>query len=170
MLVILAVSLSISNNAKAQEKVAFLNINKLTLLMPEAKEIQKQMSEIDVAYNSKMRTMRGEYERKLSLYSKEASQVSGEKNSARQKELKKLEKEMNEYHKATKASADALNSKLILDTQSKIKKAVEKVAKANGYAIVMHISDKSNIVFGDYQALLDSNLSFEAKVKRELGL
>lgn len=122
------------------QKAGHINLSDLLLLLPERKKAETDIQDFAKQLEGQMKTMRAEYENKVSEYqSKEASMTEPVKLD-KQKEIANLEDRIQNFQSTAQESLQQKQSELLEPMIEKCKKAIADVAKENGYKVVMDSS------------------------------
>lgn len=157
--------------ATAQTKVAHIDSNKLLSEMPEMKNAQAQLQKLSKTYEDEIQASIKEYQVKLQSLQNEISALTEEQLKARQAEFEKKGKDIDtmraNIQQAQQNASQELQKKqesLIAPLLEKAKKAIEKVAKAQGFHYVLDSAQQggNNVLFADGKDLYND-------VKKELG-
>jgi outer membrane protein len=127
-------------NAQKTPKFGHINSNELLTLMPErtaaaakidtfAREIEKQMKEL-----------MGEYQAKVDKFEKDSPNMSELIKRDKLEEVKSLENRIRNYQQDAQNALEAKEQELIEPILTKAKKAIEEVAKENGYTYIFDTS------------------------------
>lgn len=146
--------------AKAQNKVAHISTDQLISLMPETKALDTELKKMTTTYENELKAEQDKLQAKLKKYDAEApSQTEAENNKRRAEVQAEQQKLMQAMQAAREDLAKKRNEKLkpILE---KAQKAINEVAKAQGYDYVL---EASTLVIANGKNLLDD-------VKAKLGI
>jgi outer membrane protein len=147
----------------AQTKVAHINTQELISAMPEMKEAKAEFDKLQESLGADIQASVTEYRNKLKQYSNEAPNKTDAENKDRQKELAELEGRIQEAQAAAQKTAEQKYIDLTKPIQEKALAAIQKVAKAKGFAYVLDATPGSGVLLADGTNLMDA-------VKSELGI
>ena len=149
--------------AMAQAKIAHIDSQKLLKEMPEMKTAQAQSYTNDIQASVK------EYQKKLEDFQRKVSALTEaqlkEKQAELEKEQRALETMQNNIRQAQQTASEEYQKKsqaLIEPIMEKAKKAVQKVAKTQGYQYVLDSAAGAGVIVSDGKDLFND-------VKKELG-
>ena len=145
--------------AMAQAKIAHIDSQKLLKEMPEMKSAQAQLQKLEQSYTNDIQASVKEYQKKL-----EEAQLK-EKQAELEKEQRALETMQNNIRQAQQTASEEYQKKsqaLIEPIMEKAKKAVQKVAKTQGYQYVLDSAAGAGVIVSDGKDLFND-------VKKELG-
>ncbi len=146
--------------ANAQSKVGHINIEELISVMPAAIQMENDLKRIKNTYDNDLNALDAKFKAKAEKYQKEGPTQTQEVNQQRALELQQDQEAL--YKELQKAEADFVkqrNDRLapIID---KAKKAIQDVAKEQGYQYVL---DRSTLIVAQGTDLLPL-------VKSKLGI
>ena len=147
----------------AQTKVAHINTQQLISAMPEMKEAKDEFDKLQQSLGADIQASVTEYRNKLTQYTNEAPGKTDAENDSRKKELAELETRIQEAQAAAQKTAEQKYIDLTKPIQEKALAAIQKVARAQGYAYVLDETPGSGLLLADGTNLMDS-------VKKELGI
>lgn len=133
------ISFATSNNCFAQ-KSGYVNLNDLLLLMPERKKAETDVQEYAKQLESQLKAMSTEYENKVADYQKQEALMTEPVKADKQKELADLEERIRNFQTTAQESLQKKQNELLEPMVKKAKKAIEDVAKENGYKQIFDVS------------------------------
>ncbi len=152
-----------SNVAQAQTKIAHINSQKLLELMPEMKDIQTKLQNLQKQYEQQLLTMQQEIEAKTAKLQSDTSSPDAVLEIM-QAELEDLYARYQRLQQSASQDINRKQEELVTPLMKKVKDAIEKVAKAKGFEYVLDSTQGGGVIFGDpkYDLMED--------VKKELNL
>ncbi|MBI9039970.1 OmpH family outer membrane protein [Lutibacter sp.] len=159
LLLIAIVTLGL-NTVQAQTKVAHINTDLLLSLMPETKALNADLEKLSKTYESELKAESDKFTAKLKKYEAEVNSQTDEVNQQRGAEI---EQDRQNLYQASQVAREEISKnrdeklKPILD---KAKKAIEEVAKDQGFVYVL---DASSLIVANGTDLLPA-------VKTKLGI
>lgn len=159
LLLIAIVTLGL-NTVQAQSKVAHINTDLLLSLMPETKALNADLEKLSKTYESELKAESDKFTAKLKKYEAEVNSQTDEVNQQRGAEV---EQDRQNLYQASQVAREEIAKKRdeqlkpILD---KAKKAIEDVAKEQGFVYVL---DASSLIVANGTDLLPA-------VKTKLGI
>jgi outer membrane protein len=147
----------------AQTKVAHINTQQLISAMPEMKEAKDEFDKLQQSLGADIQASVTEYRNKLTQYTNEAPGKTDAENDSRKKELAELETRIQEAQGAAQKTAEQKYIDLTKPIQEKALAAIQKVARAQGFAYVLDETPGSGLLLADGTNFMDS-------VKKELGI
>ena len=158
-------SAMIWNPAMAQKSNKFGHINSAELLglMPERKAAAAKMDSITKDVEKQLQEMMTEYRSKQEKYSSEAPKLSELVKKDKEEELTSLGTRIQNFQQQAQQSLEQQEQALIEPIVNKAKKAIEQVAKENGYTYIFDTSAGSLLFWEESDNVL-------ASVKKKLNL
>jgi len=158
-------SAMIWNPAMAQKSNKFGHINSAELLglMPERKAAAAKMDSITKDVEKQLQEMMTEYRAKQEKYSSEAPKLSELIKKDKEEELTSLGTRIQNFQQQAQQSLEQQEQALIEPIVNKAKKAIEQVAKENGYTYIFDTSSGSLLFWEESDNVL-------ASVKKKLNL
>ncbi len=158
-------SAMIWNPAMAQKSNKFGHINSAELLglMPERKAAAAKMDSITKDVEKQLQEMMTEYRAKQEKYSSEAPKLSELIKKDKEEELTSLGTRIQNFQQQAQQSLEQQEQALIEPIVNKAKKAIEQVAKENGYTYIFDTSAGSLLFWEEGDNVL-------ASVKKKLNL
>ena len=126
----------ISFSAEAQ-KIAYLNLDTLLATMPEMTEAKKTSADYYKQLETTLSTMQKELNDKLTEYQANEKNYTDLIKQTKQKELQDLNQRIQDFQVQAQRDFQEKNIEITKPINEKAKKAIEKVAKAKGYKIVL---------------------------------
>lgn len=153
----------IASNGFAQQKVAYINGDDVIAAMPEHAEALKQIEAYQKEAQETYEVMYKEFENKRKLHDEKVSGYTPSIKEQKEKELGELMQRLQEYPNVIQRGEQELGQKLFTPIQEKIMSAIQKVAKANGFAYVVN---SAALMYTDAAMITD----LAPLVKKDLGL
>lgn len=122
------------------QKSAFLDLDSLLSIMPEMAEAKKKSAEIYKQLESQLANMQKELSDKYAEYQANEKNFTDLIKSTKQKELQDLDQRIRDFQVQAQTEFQKANEDLQKPINDKAKKAIEKVAKAKGYKMVIDSS------------------------------
>lgn len=122
------------------QKAGHINLNDLLLLLPERKKAESDIQDFAKQLEGQMKTMRAEYENKVSEYQAKEATMTDPVKLDKQKEIANLEERIQNFQSTAQESLQQKQNELLEPMIEKCKKAISDVAKENGYKVVMDSS------------------------------
>lgn len=163
--VIMTIMLFSANQLFAQTapKIGYTNADAILSALPEAKTIEAELKAYQTQLSNQLNTMKKDFETKFAAYQKEAQNLAPTIREARERELQSLNQQMQEFEEKASADLQKKNLTLLEPVYDKIQKAIDEVAKAEGFTFILS-SDASGFPIILY-ANEESNITNKVIVK-----
>lgn len=132
-------ALTVSTATFAQ-KTAYVELDSLLSIMPEMTEAKKVSADFYKQLESTLTTMQKDLNDKLADYQANEAKYTDLIKTTKQKELQDLNQRIQDFQVAAQTDFQKKNDELTRPINAKAKKAIEKVAKAKGYKLVVDSS------------------------------
>ena len=145
--------------AQAPVKIGYTNVDYVLSQMPESKQIEADLKAYSSQLEAQLKSKYSEFETKGQAYQKGAATMTDVVKADKEKELMALRTSIEEFQKNADASLQKKQQSLMEPALDKLQKAIDDVAKENGYTYVFN----SDAGFGTTPVLLhgpeDGNIS-----------
>jgi outer membrane protein len=152
-----------SNFAKAQTKIGYINTNQLMDMLPEMKTLQTQMQAYQKTFADQYATMNTEYQTKGQKYEAGRSTMTDASRTAAEAELTDLQTRIKAFADNAQKQIEAKSNELLKPLTDKVRAAITAVAAEKGYAYVLDSNQVELLVSPAGDNLM-------APVKTKLGL
>lgn len=160
---IVLIAATLLSTAVFGQKLGHINSNDLLLAMPERSSIEADIQSYAQELESQMTTMSKEYQAKVQKYqSMEATMTEAIKQD-KIAEITNLEERISKFQQSAQKDLQAKEETMLKPLIDKAKKAIEDVAKENGYTYIFD----SGVGVLLYQKESDNIMPL---VKKKLGL
>jgi len=146
----------------AQSKVAHINVQQLLTEMPEMKAANAELQKLQESLKADIQGAMTEYQSKATQYNNEAASKTKEENDKRMQELANFEKNIGQLNQTAQQDMAKKQQDLYGPITEKAKKAIEKIAAAQGFNYVLDASPAGTVIVATGKDLM-------ADVKKELG-
>lgn len=153
----------VASSGFAQQKVGHINADAVVSAMPEYEEARKQIEAYQKEHQEAYETIYKEFENKRTTYEEKKDTYTTSIREQKEKELSELMQRIQEYPTIVQRGEQELGQKLVTPIQEKVMAAIDKVAKANGFAYV--VSSMALLYTDDAQTT-----DLVPLVKKELGI
>lgn len=128
------------STASFSQKTAYVELDSLLSVMPEMAEAKKVSADFYKQLESTLTTMQKDLNDKLADYQANETKYTDLIKTTKQKELQDLNQRIQDFQVAAQTDFQKKNDELTRPINAKAKKAIEKVAKAKGYKLVVDSS------------------------------
>lgn len=159
---VLVVALFASATMFAQKpvKLGHIDAQELIKIMPEVDSIQKKLMAEQEEAESMLKTMQSELQTLYAEYQSKRDQMSDLIKQTKEDELQDKDARIRQFAEQAQKRLQDRNEELFAPIQEKIKNAIAKVAKANGYTYI----------FTSGATLYEGGDDILPLVKKEMGL
>ena len=145
------------------QKIGRINSNEIVLTMPETIEAHKQVEAFEKELQGQYETIMVEYNTNYQEFQNNYETMSDAVKQLKEKEIMELQNRLTEFEKAATADIQKKSAELMKPVIEKANKAVQDVAKAGGYAIIL---ESGSMVYYDEATVKD----ITPEVKTKLGI
>ncbi len=124
----------------AQQKIAIVNSQVLLTAMPESKDAQTRLQELDKKYSKELQTMQDEYTKKTEAFVNEQDKLSDAIKKSRQQELVDMQNRIQQSAMVMQQDMQKQQEALFTPIQQKLSDAIKKVGDAEGFTYVLDSS------------------------------
>ncbi|MCQ2188710.1 MAG: OmpH family outer membrane protein [Paludibacteraceae bacterium] len=143
LLAILLCALPLFANAQTP-KLGHLDVQALFLKLPELKDVEVKLKEVQATYETEMKRMEEEYTRKASEYQQNVSAMDETIKKNREEELLSLQEKMKNYFQIAQNALQQKQEELQNPIREKILAAIKAVSEENGFT---YIFDTNALLF-----------------------
>jgi outer membrane protein len=149
-----ALFISLSSFAQTKGKLGHIDSNKLLELMPEKTTAQTQLQEVAKQLQDQLVAMQSEYDTKVQEYQKNQAIYTELIKQTKVKEIGDLEQRIALYQQSAQDELEKKQTELLQPIIEKAKKAIQDVAKEQGYSYVFDSSIGVLLYFPDTDDIL----------------
>lgn len=149
----------------AQEmKVAIVNSQELIMALPDFAQFQKTMATFESEYNTELKRLQDEYEKKYKDYVAQQDSLTENIKVRRMQELQDIEQRTQNFMQVTQQEAQKKSQDLLAPIQEKVKKAIKEVGDEKGFTYIMDMNPQIILYTGN------SAIDATPLVRTKLGL
>ncbi|HLP15201.1 MAG TPA: OmpH family outer membrane protein [Bacteroidota bacterium] len=145
---------SFSQQASAQQKIGYVNSEKVLNELPEAKTAQSKLEGVVKGWQDELDKMSKALQAKYEDYQKQQSMMNDQTKQTKQKELVEEEQKINQYKQEKFGNQGELavqREKMMKPIQEKVFMAIERVAKEQKLAFVLDKATDVPVLYADPQ-------------------
>lgn len=131
---------SVALFAQKTQKLGHINSNELLMAMPERTKIQKDLEEYAKQLQSQLQTMEAEWQGKVQDFKAKEGQMTELIRNTKIKEITDLEQRIQDFQETAQKDLQNKEGELLQPLIDKAKKAIEDVAKENGFTYILDSS------------------------------
>jgi len=142
-------------------KIGYVRVEQLLAEWPATAQANSDLKAYEVARQDQLVQKRQILLAKSTEYQRKATSMSIAQLQKTEKDIQSMQKEIEAYEKNNQTLIDQKNEDLLAPLRNTLKKAVEKIAKGNGFT---HVFTSNDLIF-----TADKTADLSAKVAQELG-
>lgn len=155
--------ISIPAFSQVNAKLGYIDSNELLDAMPGKDSIQTAIQSYGKSLEDQLQAMYLEYQNKLNDYQTNAATMSNIIRQTKEREIADMEQRIQEFQQQADSDLQAKQMELLEPLLDKARKAIEKVAEANGYTYIFDVGAGSFLYY-------DKGDNILPLVKKELGI
>lgn len=128
----------ISVNAQTAIKIGYTNLDYILTNIPDAKDVEAKLKTESAQYDKLYQDKVADFQKKLGDYEKNGATMSAVIKADREKELQNLQNSIQEFQQNAQTELQRKQQQLLAPVLEKINKAINDVAKENGYTHVFN--------------------------------
>jgi outer membrane protein len=163
LIVVAIILISSLGFAQTSAKLGYIDSNELLEMMPGKDSIQLVLQEYGKTLETQLQTMYQEYQNKLADYQTNVNTMSTIIKQTKEKELADLETRIQDFQQQADQDLQNKQMELIEPLVTKARKAIEEVARENGYTYIFDVGMGSFIYYEKGENIMPL-------VKQKLGL
>lgn len=117
-------------------KLGHLDVNSLFLKLPELKDVEAKLKEVQATYEKEMKNLEDEYTRKASDYQQNVGAMDETIKKNREEELLSLQEKMKNFFQIAQNALQQKQEELQNPIREKILAAIKAVSEENGFTYV----------------------------------
>ncbi len=136
----------------SQAKVAYVNSQKILEELPEAQKAQKELDELLKGWQDELEKMGKDLQQGLEDYQKKKDLMAPDRKEAEERRLTDLQQKAREYQNqkfGQGGEAVTTREKKLAPIREKVLKAIEAVAKEDGFTFVFDKAGDTLLLFAD---------------------
>lgn len=132
-------------------KIGYADVEYIFSQMPEAKTIETELQTLRTQLKKQYDNKMAEFKKKLDEYNANAETVPLAVKQNSERELQQMQQNIQKFEEDSQTELQKRNTTLLTPVQQKVGKAIEDVAKENGYSLIMsnQINYTDVILYGD---------------------
>ncbi len=129
-----------SFSAAYAQKIAHVNLDSLITLLPESKIAQQGVQDYAKLLEQQVTAMQAELQTKYAEFQEKSKDMPELVRASKEKELNDLNQRIQDFQQQAQADYQRKSAELSRPVYEKAKKAIDQVAKENGYKYVLDTS------------------------------
>lgn len=147
-------------------KIGYADVEYIFSQMPEAKTIENELQTLRTQLKKQYDNKMAEFKKKLDEYNSAGDNVPLAVKQNSERELQQLQQNIQKFEEDSQAELQKRNSTLLGPVQEKVGKAIEEVAKENGYSLIL----SNQIQYQDVLLYGDEKLDVSDLVLKKMGI
>ena len=156
-----------SVHASAQVKIAYFNSEAIMKQLPDAQDAQKQLDQFVADWQQELNKMQDEWKKKFDEYDKRKLIMTEQRRSDTERELREMDQKIVDYRTLKFGQNGELFNKqneLMKPVQDRVFKAVQDVAREDGYDYVFDKSGDILLMYANEKYDLTQKVFAKLKV------
>ncbi|MCE7862055.1 MAG: OmpH family outer membrane protein [Bacteroidetes bacterium CHB5] len=138
LLVLLFCAATLSANAQETQKIGYADWNYIFTQMPEFKQIENELKTHGTQLENQLKAKSTEFENKLRAYQGMPATTPDAIKADKERELQALQESIQKFQQDAQTSLGNKQTALMDPVFKKVGKAIEDVAKENGYSFILN--------------------------------
>lgn len=140
-----------AQTASASSKIGFADVDYIFSQMPEAKQIETELQSTQTQLKNQIDSKVQEFQTKLADYQKNLNTMLDAVRQNTERELTMLQENLQKLQQDAQNTIDSKRNQLMEPVYNKVGKAIEDVAKENGFTFILNqqIGGLDVILYGD---------------------
>src|ERR1035437_790357 len=139
-LIVVGFTVIVSSFTANAQKIAHINLDSLITLMPESKTAQQAVQDYSKQLQDQVTAMQAELQTKYEAYQTGSKDMAEVVRASKEKELNDLNQRIQDFQQQAQTDYQKKSAELSKPVYEKAKKAIDQVAKENGFKYVLDTS------------------------------
>ena len=161
----LASALVLCSTSAFAQKLGYINVEELIVVMPERAEAEEKLRRLSDEYTNTLETMQVELNNKYNEYTKNSATYSDSIRQVKEREMQDLQSRLQETYTMANQEIEKYQQELMAPILEKAEQAIKKVGQDNGFTAIFNIS-AAPLAYYDENSMTNV-LQF---VKKEMGI
>ena len=153
LLFVLAIGITTTQaqTPSASSKIGYANVDYIFSQMPEAKQIETELASTQTQLKNQIDAKVQEFQKKLADYQQNLNTMLDAVRQNTERELTMLQENLQKLQQDAQNTIDTKRSQLMQPVYTKVGKAIEDVAKENGFTFILNaqIGGLDVVLYGD---------------------
>jgi len=134
-------------------KIGFADVDYIFSEMPEEKQIQTELQSVQNVLKTQMDTKAAEFRKKLEDYQANMNTMLPAVKANTERELQQLQQNLQQLQEDAQTTIQQKQAQLMEPVYAKVSKAIEEVAKENGFTMILsgQLGGLDVVLYGDEQ-------------------
>lgn len=132
-------------------KIGYADVEYIFSQMPEAKTIENELTTLRAQLKKQYDNLMADFKKKLDDYNAYGATVAPAVKQNSERELQQMQTNIQKFEEESQADLQKRNYALLGPVQEKVGKAIEAVAKEDGYSLILssQVGQQDVILYGD---------------------
>jgi outer membrane protein len=146
-----ALLISFGLHAQTTQKIGYADVEYIFSQMPESKTIEAELQSLQNQLKKQIDTKLAEFQKKVAEYQQFGANVPESVRQNTERELRQMQENIEKLQQDAQMDMQRKQSQLMEPVYTKVGKAIEEVAKENGFSLILNnqISGLDVILYGD---------------------
>jgi outer membrane protein len=138
-------------HAQTTQKIGYADVEYIFSQMPESKTIEAELQSLQNQLKKQIDTKLAEFQKKVAEYQQFGANVPESVRQNTERELRQMQENIEKLQQDAQMDMQRKQSQLMEPVYTKVGKAIEEVAKENGFSLILNnqISGLDVILYGD---------------------
>jgi outer membrane protein len=137
--------------ASTSTKIGFADVDYIFNQLPEAKQLDTELKSTETQLKNQIDAKNKEFQKKLADYQANLSTMLDAVRTNTERELQQLQENLQRLQQDAQTTIQNKHAQLMDPVQKKVAKAIEEVAKENGYTLILtgQVGGLDVVLYGD---------------------
>jgi outer membrane protein len=151
LLVVLGLATIVSHAQTASAKIGYADVDYIFNQMPESKQIDSELKSLQAQLKNQIDTKYQEFQKKFQEYNQNINNMIDAVKANTERELQQMQQNIEKLQQDAQTTVQNKQTQLMEPVFKKVGKAIEDVAKENGYSFILsqQIGGLDVILYGD---------------------
>jgi outer membrane protein len=151
LLIVLAATAFAANAQTEAAKIGYADVEYIFTQLPDAKRIETELQSLQNQLKAQIEAKGQEFQKKLADYNANVNTMLDAVRANTERELQQLQQNLEKLQQDAQTNLQTKHTALFTPVQEKVGKAIEDVAKENGFMLILssQINGIDVVLFGD---------------------
>ncbi len=151
LLAVLGMAAIVSHAQTASTKIGYADVDYIFNQMPESKQIDSELKSLQTQLKNQIDTKYQEFQKKFQEYNQNINNMIDAVKANTERELQQMQQNIEKLQQDAQTTVQNKQNQLMEPVFTKVGKAIEEVAKENGYSFILsqQIGGLDVILYGD---------------------
>jgi outer membrane protein len=154
LLIVVIVAATFATQAQTTSKIGFADVDYIFSQMPDSKRIDTELQSTQNQLKAQIDGKAQEFQKKLADYQQNAGTMLDAVRANTERELQQLQQNLEKLQQDAQTTIQNKQTQLMSPVQERVGKAIEEVAKENGFTLVLssQLGGLDVVLYGDDQS------------------